>query len=110
VHESIHRGIQKLKDAGSVESKELAKFSEETVTRAIMLRHFGEIEMIDGGGDLNNEQVQDAAKALKNPEFIKLINAIDQQAAHLRAKELMETNPPPVINFNDAEKAARGGR
>lgn len=109
VHESIHRGIRKLVEAGSVEAKELAKFSEETVTRAIMLRHFGEIEMIDGA-DLNNKQVQDAAKALKSPEFIKLINAIDQQAAHLRAKELMETNPPPVINFNDAEKAARGGR
>lgn len=107
VHESIHRGIAKLKRAGSKEANELSRYDNEMVTRAIMLRHFGDLEEHSGS---DPEQIKEAAKMLKNPKFVGLINSIDKQAAHLRAKELMETHPLPVINFNDAVKAARGER
>lgn len=106
VHESIHRGIQKLKAAGSQEAKALSNYGEEMVVRAIMLRHFGNLEEAEGS---NSKQLQEAAKLLKDPNFLEKIYAIDKQAAHLRAEELIQRHPLPIINFNDAKKAASGG-
>ena len=109
VHESIHRGIQKLRAAGSEEAKVLSGYQEEMVTRAIMIRHFGDLERFEAES-LNDKQMQEAVKALKDPKFVSLINAIDKQAAHLRAEELIQRHPLPIINYNDAKKAASGDR
>ena len=56
VHESIHRGISKLKKGGYLKGDEFA--NEEILTRHIMLKNFGEVEK--GRGKLGDEQVSRA--------------------------------------------------
>lgn len=96
VHESIHRGIELLKKSGSKEANELSHYDNEIVTRAIMLRTFGGLETEEAGGGAPHPQVETAAHNLaKNPKFVKLIETLEQQAAHEGAKKLMETFPGP---------------
>jgi len=66
VHESIHRGIQKLKDAGMLpESFSKSAMREETLTRLLMLKNFGDIE-VQPNADLGNAQIDQARWWLKN--------------------------------------------
>lgn len=97
VHESIHRGIELLKRSGSKEAAELGHYDNEIVTRAIMLRTFGGLETEEAGGGRPHPQVETAAHNLaKNPKFVKLIETLEQQAAHEGARINMEKFPGPV--------------
>lgn len=89
VHESIHRGVQKLKDAGMLpESVAKSLMPEETMTRLLMLKNFGDIE-VQPGADDGNEEVEKAKWWLKNypDETNKLVSALEDAAQKYIAKK-----------------------
>src|SRR5262249_7912829 len=126
LHESIHRGIQFVLDAPGNEDlkRRLKEFEDwgpnnyrhlhpdhkrlfenattgnEYATRALMLRHYGDIEYGKGGGPATqfsgerskrNPQIESARTKLKyRPEFVELLNDIQQRAAHMGAQRLMD--------------------
>lgn len=82
VHESFHRGVQKLKDEGMLpESVAKSLMPEETMTRLLMLKNFGDIE-VQPGADDGNEEVEKAKWWLKNypDEANKLVSALETAA------------------------------
>jgi len=84
VHESIHRGIEILRKAGKL-PEGFDKHDEEIFTRALMLKHFGDVEK--GRGDAGDKQVQQGEALLKNPKMIKFIDELEATAAqHLANK------------------------
>lgn len=104
VHESIHRGIKLLADAGSVEAKELSHYDNEIVTRAFMLRHFGDIEKQTGSHPADIETA--AHNRANNPRFVELLQVLDKQAAHEIARKNLEKYPD--TGYGRALKAGRG--
>jgi hypothetical protein len=62
IHESLHRGIQELKDAGKLPDW-LKSNMEETLVRGMMLKHLGNIEM--GRGETGNKQIQYAQNLME---------------------------------------------
>lgn len=77
VHEMIHRGLQKLIEAGVVPKSS----QRESVVRGLMLRHFGDIEM--GGGKENDKQVDWA----RNYGDTHELDRIEEAAAKYRAQQ-----------------------
>jgi hypothetical protein len=69
VHESIHRGINKLRDAGKLPDW-FKKSDEERFTRGMMLKHFGDIEVqpVTKSGK-GNEQIDDARQLMDTNSF-----------------------------------------
>lgn len=89
VHESFHRGIQKLKDEGMLpESVAKSLMPNETMTRLLMLKNFGDIE-VQPGADDGNEEVEKAKWWLKNypDETNKLVSALEDAAQKYIAKK-----------------------
>ena len=79
VHESMHRGLNKLKEAG-VKIPE----DDETLVRAMMWRYFGDTEK--GKGALGDEQVEDGKTALRYGKYSQMIDELEAQAAQVIAK------------------------
>ena len=71
IHESLHRGINMLKEAGEL-PKWFRDSNEETFIRGMMLRHFGDIEVtpsLPGKDDtMVGNQAINYAKSLMNPD------------------------------------------
>lgn len=84
VHESIHRGIQKLKEAGLLPAS-ANKVKEELLTRALMNRYYGPIEK--GRGETADKQVDDAVKAYAKPEYAKILDEVEAAAQQFYYKQ-----------------------
>ena len=82
VHESMHRGIQALRQAG-VLPEGMKDLSEESTVRAQMLRNYGDVEM--GRGKLGDEQVNDGRYYNENRNFSPTMDAIEAAAQKLYA-------------------------
>lgn len=80
VHEAMHRGIEKLRQAGELPESFLDferthSLGEEYLVRAAKLKAFGEIEKGPDATDRDgNAQVETAKKLMKDPTQIKLSN------------------------------------
>lgn len=81
VHESIHRGIQKLREAGAL-PKSANKYSEEGLTRAFMLRYYGDVEK--GRGELSDKQVENGRALARET---KLLDELEAAAAQYAAQQ-----------------------
>src|SRR5262252_2192954 len=91
IHESIHRGLRKLEKEGlmpDVVLPALGKIGEkrntdyhEMLTRALMVRHFGEIEV--GRGSIGDQRVVDAKRIV--PE--EHLDAVEEAAQKYLAKK-----------------------
>jgi hypothetical protein len=84
VHESIHRGVQKLKEAGML-PESANKVKEELLTRALMHRYYGPIEK--GRGNAGDEQVDAAVKSYAKPEYAKILDDVEAAASQLYYKQ-----------------------
>lgn len=89
IHESIHRGIDKLEETG--EYRKLAQSFEvplngktnETVTRALMYKHFGDVESERSGGNRNQQMNDGRVFAMKHGDFL---NALEERASQFLAQ------------------------
>ena len=84
VHESIHRGLQKLRAAG-VLPKNAAKYNEERLTRAFMLKYYGDVEK--GRGNASDKQMEAGRAILTNPYDTKILDEIEAAAAQFIAQQ-----------------------
>lgn len=89
-HESIHRGMQKLREAGLFPSS-AKSYSEEMLTRALMQKYFGGVEK--GRGEAGDKQVTDAASLLSNSYGLKALTDIESAAAQLYASRRPRGGP-----------------
>ena len=80
-HESMHRGIQMLREAGML-PKEANDLSGESIVRGQMLRNFGGVEL--GRGALGDEQVRDGR--YYNENFAPTMDDIERAAQQLYAQ------------------------
>lgn len=83
VHESLHRGMEKLRKAGML-PESANKIQEEYLVRAFMLKHFGDVEK--GRGDKSDSQIS-IAKDFTLKKSLNVLNEIEDAAAKLYAKE-----------------------
>jgi hypothetical protein len=84
VHESFHRGVKQMREAG-VFPKAAEPYREETLVRALMLKNFGPVEK--GRGDLGDRQVAQGAALVGNPHDEKVLTAIENAAAQMIARQ-----------------------
>lgn len=84
VHESIHRGLQKLREAG-VLPKNADKYNEERLTRAFMLKYYGDVEK--GRGEISDKQMETGRAILTNPYDTKMLDEIEAAAAQFIAQQ-----------------------
>ena len=82
-HESMHRGIEQLRQAGML-PEGMKDLSEESSVRAQMLRNYGEVEK--GRGQLGDEQVRDGAYYNDNRNFSPTMDALEAAAQKLYAQ------------------------
>ena len=82
-HESMHRGIEMLRQAGML-PKEFGNLSEESSVRAQMLRNFGGVER--GRGSVGDEQVDNGQYYNENRNFSPTMDALEAAAQQLYAK------------------------
>ena len=82
VHESIHRGIQKLREADLLPAN-AKKYSEEMITRAFMQKYYGDVEK--GRGAAGDKQVESGARMLKSSIDSKMLDDIESASAQLYA-------------------------
>jgi hypothetical protein len=82
VHESIHRGMKKLRDAGMMPDSAKA-YSEEILTRALMQKYFGGVEQ--GRGDAGDRQVAEGKRFTENPIGKSVLNDIENASSKLYA-------------------------
>src|SRR5262245_11187106 len=86
VHESLHRGIHKMRQEGKLPQelvdvgKKVGNY-EEFLVRAMMVRHFGDIEM--GGGELGDQQIKDAKRMVSE----KHLDLLEKAAADYIAEK-----------------------
>ena len=83
-HESMHRGIQALRDA-NLYPPEADKMSEEAIVRGQMLRNYGDVET--GRGKLGDEQINDGRFYNENSNFSPTMDAIETAAQKLYASK-----------------------
>jgi hypothetical protein len=83
-HESMHRGIEILRQAGML-PPDFDKLSDESSVRAQMLRNYGDVEM--GRGKLGDEQVNDGRYYNENRNFAPTMDALEAAAQKLYAKQ-----------------------
>lgn len=81
VHESMHRGIQKLRDARML-PQAFPNVSEEMAVRAQMQRNYGLVEQ--GRGDVGDQQV--AGGTRMNQKMPTLMDALEKAAQELYAR------------------------
>lgn len=92
VHESTHRGIDKLRDAGGtrIGVREAGNFyPEESYVRALQTKHFGDVEK--GRGDIGDKQVEQGKQLLASRS--PLIDELERAAAALYAKQGQKMGP-----------------
>ncbi len=82
-HESMHRGIEALRQAGMLPPG-FDDLSEESSVRAQMLRNYGDVEM--GRGKLGDEQVRDGRYYNDNSNFSPIMDALEAAAQKLYAQ------------------------
>jgi hypothetical protein len=82
-HESMHRGIQMLRDANMLPSG-MSDLSDESTVRAQMLRNYGDVEA--GRGPLGDEQVRNGRYYNDNRDFAPIMDALETAAQKLYAK------------------------
>jgi len=109
VHEAIHRGIALVLDdpSNSDLAKRMEKYDRydlddkgkreyfnsgnEYATRALMLRHYGNVESFGYLDRPVHPQIAHAEYLMKNdPQFVQLLNDIQQRAAHMGAQRLIK--------------------
>ena len=78
VHESIHRGMKMLRDAKML-PHDTRYENEELLTRAFMLKYYGDIEK--GRGEVGDKQVEQGRSKLKTMEMTGLLDKIEAAAA-----------------------------
>lgn len=83
-HEAIHRGIQKLREAGMF-PKKAEPYNEERLTRAFMAKYFGDVEK--GRGETGDKQVESGRSILANPYDNKVLDEIEAAAARFIAQQ-----------------------
>lgn len=84
VHESIHRGLQKLREAKLLPAS-AEKVKEELLTRALMHRYYGHLEK--GRGEAADQQVDAAVKSYSKPEYAKILDEVEAAAQQLYYKQ-----------------------
>ena len=82
IHESMHRGIEQLRQAGMLPPG-FDDLSEESSVRAQMLRNFGGVEQ--GRGKLGDQQISDGAYYNDNRNFSPIMDALETAAQKLYA-------------------------
>lgn len=85
VHESFHRGLQKMQDAGVLPEsvfKLNKSIPEEYMVRALMLKHFGDVEYAPDK-DAGNKQVNEGRKYVSHPA----LDDLEKAAADYYAKQ-----------------------
>jgi len=82
VHESIHRGVQKLREAGLMPDS-AAKYSEENLTRALMHKYFGGVEQ--GRGEAGDRQVTDGRRFAESTIGKSVLNDLENASSKLYA-------------------------
>jgi hypothetical protein len=83
-HESIHRGIAKLRNAGLL-PKVAGGYNEEMLTRAFMLKYYGNIE--EGRGSIGDSEVRMGRSTLENKFNRHMLDELEQAAADYIAKQ-----------------------
>jgi len=83
VHESIHRGMQKLRESGLMPSN-AKQYSEELLTRALMQKYLGGVER--GRGEAGDEQVAAGKQILEGKVGSSVLNEIENASAKLYAR------------------------
>jgi hypothetical protein len=86
VHESLHRGMEKLRKANML-PKEASDIREEYLVRAFMAKHFGDVEM--GRGEAGDKQVASGKKVIER--YSKILDKIEESAAALQQQERRST-------------------
>jgi hypothetical protein len=83
VHESMHRGVEQLRQAGLL-PEEANKMSEEAIIRGQMLRNYGNVEL--GRGTTGDRQIEDGRYYNENRNFAPTMDAIEVAAQKLYAQ------------------------
>jgi len=85
VHESLHRGMRKLRDAGEMPDPPQGqeRISEESLVRALMLKNFGGVEYSGKEKMTAGDRQINAAKYSVDPKYL---DSIEAAAAKLYAK------------------------
>lgn len=89
VHEAFHRGIEKLKDAGVLPAS-LKNLDNETLVRMLMLKNFGDIEVLPNAED-GNRQVQ---RAKSRFEYFPVESRQQLEALEKAAQEYIAKKTP----------------
>jgi len=82
-HESMHRGMNMLREAGML-PKEALDMSEESIIRGQMLRNFGNTEV--GRGAVGDEQIEKGRFYNENRNFSPTMDEIERAAQQLYAQ------------------------
>jgi hypothetical protein len=83
IHESMHRGIEQLRQAGMLPPG-FDDLSEESSVRAQMLRNFGGVE--SGRGKVGDEQIANGQYYNDNRNFAPIMDALETAAQKLYAQ------------------------
>lgn len=86
VHESIHRGVEKLRAAGRL-PQNISGATEELLTRLLMKQYFGDVEK--GRGPESDRQIQSAERwsDSRDPKVPKLLSELETAAAQFIAEQ-----------------------
>ena len=94
VHEMFHRGLKPLM------AKDRNKYDEETMVRALIQRHHGDIEEKGFRPENRDEktqpgwaQIQRAKRAINDPEFVKELDKYERMAGEVVAARNLERHP-----------------
>ncbi|NBQ52347.1 MAG: hypothetical protein EBU49_02030, partial [Proteobacteria bacterium] len=94
VHEMFHRGLKPLM------AKDRNKYDEETMVRALIQRHHGDIEEKGFRPENRDEktqpgwvEIQRAKRAMNDPEFVKELDKYERMAGEVVAARNLERHP-----------------
>ncbi len=81
VHESIHRGMNELRKAKPDEFQKIAgEWKEEILTRALMLKYYGDVEVPGTAETIVQKQINPARKVLeKAPDVLEKLERLAQE-------------------------------
>ena len=81
VHESIHRGMNELRKTKPEEFQKIAgEWKEEILTRALMLKYYGDVEVAGTDDTIVQKQINPARKVLeKAPDVLEKLERLAQE-------------------------------
>ena len=81
VHESIHRGMNELRKAKPDDFQKIAgEWKEEILTRALMLKYYGDVELAGMDETIIQKQINPARKVLeKAPDVLEKLERLAQE-------------------------------